>query len=95
MPSLIDLPGTNGREIECEFATSVAGMIRGITRHMAATTAGDHGAVNVWVDDEGRYRSNFYRFMSTKDEQVFTSVKSLREWLKVWMPRMDAVEGGE
>jgi hypothetical protein len=46
-----------------------------------ATTAGDNGAVNIYLDDDLRYRCQAMRRMFVYDNQIFTNKKDVRKWL--------------
>lgn len=52
--------------------------------------AGDHGAVQVWIDDAGKYRGAFMQRFSIVDGQEFKTKKQINAWLKEWLPRMAA-----
>ena len=89
MPRLSGLPGTQ-RDQEAVYVTSPTGAIRALRGKLAATAAGDEGALNVWRDDAGAYRCEFQRYWVTVDHQTYRTLREVREWLTAWLPKMDA-----
>lgn len=87
MAILSGLPGTS-EDKEATIVQSVSGVLRALASGKTPTAAGDNGAINVWVDDEGKFRCEFMRWRSTVDAQVFQFKKQVAAWLKVWFPQM-------
>jgi len=48
---------------------------------LAATSAADHGAINVWRDDAGKYRCHRMVFLAVKDSHEFDTLAQVRAWL--------------
>jgi len=48
----------------------------------AAVSAGDYGAINLWIDDNGKPRGELMRHCTTINEYAGTTKSGLREWLK-------------
>jgi hypothetical protein len=88
MPVLTGLSGTDGKSRECVFVRSVPATLKVLRSGLAATAAGDNGAINVWRDDDGNYRCEFQRFMSVKDSQIFRHLVSVESWLKEWLEKI-------
>lgn len=66
---------------------SVSAADAALRKHRMVSAAGDHGAVNIWKDDDGALRGEFQRFCVTLDKQRFKSKAHALEWLKKWLPR--------
>jgi hypothetical protein len=88
----IDLSGVSGGKLDggCEtFAQSIHGLFNILKTSRATSAAGDKGAITVWIDDDGKYRACFSRFCRNVDEQIFTTQRALRVWLKEWFSKKD------
>ena len=86
MPKLTDLPGVSDKEVECGFFQTISGCQTVLRQFKAATAAGDKGAINVWVDDDGRYRVAFCRRLIVVNTRNFATLAEVRVWLKKFMP---------
>lgn len=82
------LEGVKSGELKSIMRRSVTATIVALSQHRLVAAAGDHGCVTVWRDDAGSLRCGFYRYMVAIDEQTFSSLAQVRQWLKVWMPKM-------
>lgn len=82
MPQLTDLPGTDGSPRDCALVRSVSGVRNALAKGIAVTVAGDNGAINIWKDDEGKYRCERMRFMVIQDSQVFVRAGDIGVWFK-------------
>ncbi len=88
MSRLIGLKGTDG-EVEAVDVQSKTGAMGEIRKGAAAvTSAGDNGAINVWVDSHKKYRCEFMRFMSVKSSEKFRYKADVKRWLDIWFPEM-------
>ena len=88
MGQLVDLPGVN-RILSCQYVRSVEQALRVIQRRRAVTSAGSHGAINVWRDDARQLRSEFHRHRHTLSEAQHPDLESLRRWLETWWPKLE------
>lgn len=89
MSTLINLPGVTGGRIDnVPFFNSVSQAIRLLSTYRACTSAGDHGAVNVYRDDDLRFRCVFHRRCIELDQTIVTTKKDVRRWLAEWYPRV-------
>lgn len=81
MKTLKDLPGKPG-ETKAVFFKQSRAAITAIKNGFAATTAGDNGAINVWIDDKGKLRAERMVYCSTKDSFKKSTVAELEQWIK-------------
>lgn len=81
--SLSGLSGTNGSVRESMFCYNVTDCIKNVNAHMTVTSANDNGAINLWVDDDGKYRGERLRYCITQSFVVCKTKKELRKWLSV------------
>lgn len=89
MSTLVGLAGVSSDSVEAIHVTSRTSALkhlRGGAR--AVTAAGDNGALNVWIDEDGMYRCSFHRFLSTKNHGTWKYLASVDAWLREWWPRM-------
>ena len=90
MPDLHEfsgMPGVRAKKLKGPMVGSPSGAIAALRKHRICSSAGDHGATNVYIDDDGKYRCQFMRFHRTVNEATFTSQADVRAWLKEWMSR--------
>jgi hypothetical protein len=95
MGALTGLPGTNGKPRDVAFFRSVAGALNLLARDRATTTAGDEGAINIWLDDAGEYRGCRSRYMQTMAEIVVPTKAQLKRWLIDELPKIYALAHDE
>lgn len=91
MYTLTSLPGVSGKDLEAPFFRSVTAAMDGIKHHRAVTSAGDQGAINVWIDDDGKYRCAFMVRSTTDNSIVVSTEREVRTWLKEWFPKLGLV----
>lgn len=77
MGQLIGLPGTK-RTLKAVPVKTAQEMIKVIKRGHGATTAGDHGALNAWIDDVGRMRFARSQRLFTRECVVVRTVTCLK-----------------
>lgn len=53
-----------------------------------ASTAGDNGCVTVYRDTAGQIRCSFCRRMSERNHTKPRTLRGVRRWLNVWLPKM-------
>jgi hypothetical protein len=81
---------TNTRKVrKCEFVSSATAVLRCLRKKVAATTAGDYGAINVWGDKDGDYRCDAMRYCATVDFQIFTNLNDVFTWSKKWIKEIE------
>ena len=88
IPEYCDLPGVAGGKLIGPMVGSPSGAVSALRKHRASSSAADHGAMMIWIDDEGAYRSAFMRHQWVQAQDTFTSKAALLAWLKVWWPAM-------
>ena len=85
MPQLVGLPDTKQAR-DAEFITSASQVPGVLRRGNAATAAGDTGAINVWVDDNRKYRCELTRYMVRCDSQTYTNLSDVKQWVRETLP---------
>lgn len=90
MPQLVGLDGVRKKALDALFFHKPAQASRLLRTNRALTAASDNGAINVWIDDTGRYRAAFYRHYACLSEWRGKTKTRLTKWLSLWMPRMQS-----
>lgn len=65
---------------------SASGFLVALRKHRICSSAGDSGAVTVWVEDSGTFHCHFGIYRKTVDQQRFTTKRQVRFWLAEWLP---------
>lgn len=86
MPQLVGLDGTDGTARDAGFFSSVSGAFKVLRSGLAATAAGDKGAITFYRRDDGKYHCEIMRHMITEDAQQFASQVDAKRWLSEWLP---------
>lgn len=86
-----NLPGVRGGKLRGPMAKSVNGFMEALKSYRAVSDAGDHGAVMVWVDDDGLYRCHFMVRFFSQNEQILKRKSEVRKWLATWLPKQREV----
>jgi hypothetical protein len=63
VPHLVGLPGVRKKKIDCVFFQKPSQASRLLRNNRGLISASDNGSINVWIDDDGRYRANFCRHL--------------------------------
>jgi hypothetical protein len=51
------------------------------------STAGDYGAVNVYINDAGKYRAQFMHYCEVLNDQTFETKTELYGWMQEYFPK--------
>ena len=81
MATLVNLDGLSKESINATFIKS-AKEITKLTKDLALTAANTHGAINVWIDDDGKFRGNIYKFYVLEDSIITHDILHITNWLK-------------
>lgn len=81
MPILIKLDGLSKGSIDATFIKSSKEIIK-LTKDLALTAANTNGAINVWIDDDGNFRGNLYKFYVCEDSIITGDITIITNWLK-------------
>ena len=73
------LEGAAGAK-DAVFVRSATAVILALRCGFAATTARDNGAISIWIDDEGKYRAEAYRFCATTDSAILPTQRAVKAW---------------
>lgn len=85
MAQLVGLPDTK-QPRDADFISSASQVPAVLRKGNAATAAGDTGAINVWVDDNRKYRCELMRFMKVHDSQTFNNLIDVKTWVRKTLP---------
>ena len=85
--TLNNLEGAKNKEMEC-FFISKSEDISKISFDIAGTAAGDSGAINVWLDDDGHFRCESMAYMRTIEKMAFSDVDKAKKWVKKWLKKI-------
>ena len=83
----VDLPGVTG-DVDYSYLNSVSDGIRNLRKLRAMSTAGDDGAVTIWVDDEGTYRGARYVYDNERSSIKTKTLRDMKIWLKSELPKI-------
>jgi hypothetical protein len=87
--TLVDLKAlegvAGGQKRAAQVSSRSAGM-RGLMRFGAITAAGSDGAINVWLDDSGKYRCELYRDRRVVDRAEWQFLGAVDAWLAEKLP---------
>ncbi len=86
--TLTGLPGTDGTAKATEFFKNVTAGVSALRRGLTATAAGDCGAINLWRDDAGKFRCEFYVRLTTRESTEFERLGQVVVWLQRWLPEI-------
>lgn len=81
---LLNLKGTSITEMDCFFIKKVS-EISNITPTLAATAADSNGALNIWLDDDMKFRCESMRWLTRVDYQIYSDVALVKQWYKKWI----------
>ena len=76
----VELPDREGSIQLSGFFHSVTEGLRLLKKDSAATAAAENGAINLWIDDNKKYRGERMRYCITEDTYIGT-----RKGLKLWL----------
>ena len=88
MPGLCNLDGTDRKDREAVFVHSGPEAVKKLSKELSVTGAGDNGAFNVWVADDGLYWCQSYRLMVTLETKTFALKKDVGPWVKKWLKKI-------
>lgn len=82
---LCNVPYTDdGQLVATWFSTAKKG-IRLLSKSLAITNAGDHGALTVWWGNDGLWHANKHRFSVTVEDLYFSKKADILPWLEKTM----------
>lgn len=90
MPVLKGLDGISKNEIEALFIYHHSDISVILKNGYAATSAGNCGAINIWLDDKDKVRCEAMIFMQVKSSEVFDDIFLAQVWVEDWMQRIGA-----
>lgn len=86
--ALLNLEGVKAKITNCEFFSTPEEMELILKNGVAATTAGDNGAINVYRDDEGAIRCEAMRHLSSIDKKIYQDIEGAKAWSKKWLKKI-------
>jgi len=88
MVTLTGLEGINRKETKAVFINK-ASEVEKITTDIAVTSAGDKGAINIWLDNDNHFRCNAMRHLKSIDTQIYSDISKVKEWAKLWLSNIN------
>ena len=85
MGKLVGLEGTTETERDCLFIEKASEIEVVLRNGYAASSADDNGAINIWVDDEGKYRCVSMRWCVTQESRIYKKISSAINWAEKWL----------
>jgi len=82
---LTNLEGIDKDEIECDFIHNGNEVESILEKGIAATAAGDNGAINIWKDRDGFIRCESMKLMKTTDKKIFNNINDVQLWADEWL----------
>jgi hypothetical protein len=82
---LVNLTGVKKKEVPCEFFKKSKEIDKIFKKGLAATATDYNGAINVWIDDNDKYRCNLHVNFVCLEELEFDSFKSMLEKIDEWL----------
>lgn len=82
------MPDVRRKSLKGPMVDSANGFLTALRSHRICSAAGDDGAVNVYIADDGTYRCSFCRYLHYVSNEKFTTKAAVRRWLKEWLPKM-------
>lgn len=81
------LKGVSGNKIKACFVNKESCFdLREILRcGFAVTSAGDNGAFNIWMTDDGELKGELLRYCVIKDSATFHSILDAKNRIDTWM----------
>lgn len=87
MGTLNGLEGTSIKEMDCFFIRRVS-EVNKVTPTLAATTAGENGALSIWMDDDNHFRCEASKYLINVDKKIFSDIGMVKDWLRLWMKKI-------
>ncbi len=85
MPQLINLPGTDGKPRETTFIDSPSEILEeALKEGLTYTSSGDNGAINIYLDDNGKFKIDQHKFRSTMDNKTLDTIQELQVVFVEW-----------
>lgn len=82
---LKNLEGISATKIDADFITTGKEVKSVLDRGIAATAAGNSGAVNIWKDDDGWIRCRAMRWRKPVDKKIFDNMEDVEKWADEWL----------
>lgn len=79
------LKGVRRKFTDAEFIKKASEIDKKIKPKVACTSAGDNGAINIWIDDKGKIRCEAMRWCNSVDNQIYDDLKPVKIWAKKWL----------
>jgi len=89
--TLTGLHGTSGRALEAVLFSHAESGVRLLEHHRAVSSVGPLGRVNVWRDDEGRFRCERMYFIHVRAATTFKTLPQVESWLRENLPLIGRV----
>jgi hypothetical protein len=85
---LINLDGLSAKEIDADFIRTGKEVEAILNKGIAATAAGESGAINIYKDDDGFFRCEAMRWLKSVDKKTFDNILDVVKWADKWLPEI-------
>jgi hypothetical protein len=88
MGKLIGLEGLSAKEVDCLFIEKAADIEVILRNGLAATTARDNGALNIYKDENDKIRCESMKHFRSLDKQIFDDISDAKKWATKWIRKI-------
>lgn len=85
---LENLVGVSKRNIKAAWFDNVTQARKYLGKYRAITSAGDDGAINIHIDDAGKYHCEYTVYRITRNCLSFRTKAGAIEWLKYYIKKI-------
>ena len=89
MGELRGLSGIKKKAIDAVFIENEKEIEEILLSGKGATTAGENGAINIWMDDDKFIRCELNIYMRTMDSKKYKTFKEAQGWVKKMLVRIN------
>ena len=82
------LSGIKAKTIDAVYFNKSSEVYSILKNQMAATSSGDSGAINIWIDDEKKIRCESYKNGIPLESKIYVRIESVVKWTKEWLNKV-------
>ena len=87
MITLTGLEGRSEKKINAIFFKNILGVGK-LNKDTAVTSAFSNGSINIWIDDEGKFRCESMRYQYSLDKKIYDDIEDVKLWTKYWLKKI-------
>lgn len=85
---LQNLEGVKKKLTDAKRLTGISKISRLELRENVLTTAGDKGALNIWLDDDGFFRGEIFRYLTSQDKIATKKLVEIKAFASKWLKKI-------